>query len=219
MHRASRAIRLVRLPLLSAMLAVCTGLSLSSPAAEDAPATRSYADGPLTVDDFRAEPPADSGKLLAVTTTHLTFRIQHRYVVNNRRATAYLTEITIDAVVMPDRSWSKRPADKQLLDHEQGHFDLTMIEALRARLHFAQRGKLTKLTATGATSEEAVASLGTKVEREMRKFFDELFAIQQEYERATMHGTVRDVQAEHRGQQRATLQELAERLKKSRKGR
>lgn len=219
MNRPPSASHLLCTPLMSAMVAVCTGLPIGSPAAEDAPATRSYADGPLTVDDYRAEPPADSGRLLAITTTDLTYQAQHRYAVSNRKATAYLTEITVDAVVMPDKSWIKRRSDKRLLDHEQGHFDLTMIAALRARLHFAQRSQVAKLTTTGATREEAVASLQTRIEREMRKFFDELFAVQQEYDRATTHGTVPDVQTQHRRQQRETLKELTEKLKKSSKGR
>lgn len=177
--------------------------------------TRSYSTGPLTLADYQATPPNDRRGLDAFTTTEIRFNYNYRTRVTQRRATAYLTELNIDAVVLPSKSWNTRPSDVRLTDHEQGHFDITYIKSLRARLELARMKKKGKrLYSTGTTAQAAIDGLKHKTEGLMQPFLDTLLEEQHEYDRVTNHGLRRGPQAEQRRDQLETIKTLVEELKK-----
>jgi len=171
-----------------------------------APQQRPYEDGPLTAGDYRTEPPEDDGGLDAFTTTDLRFRYEYRSRTTPRRVTIWTTKIMADAVVVPGKSWNRRPEDTRLLDHEQGHFDLSYIAALRARLHFARQGRI---TATAASSEDAVRGLEKEIQRQMQEFVDAVLSEHHEYDRRTRHGLDRRAQLKERESQREEIARLS----------
>ena len=184
----------------------------AEPPRDNGAAVRRYEDGPLTAADYQGVPPEDSGRLLAWTTTDLRYHYRCQYNWTDQRAEAFLTEITIDAVLVPSRSWLKRASDRRLMDHEQGHFDLTMIATLRARVYFAEQLSKRRLQVTARTQEETLVALKNKVAEEMKPFLDGMAAEQAEYDRVTHHGTIPEQQARHRETQLEALKSLNGRL-------
>jgi hypothetical protein len=176
---------------------------------------RSYSAGPLTLADYQRAPPDDRQGLDALTTTDIRYNYNYQVRTTQRRAAAYLTDLSIDAVVLRSKSWTTRPSDRRLLDHEQGHFDITYISSLRARLELARmRAKGQRFYATGATSQAAVDGIKQKVEGFIQPFLDALLTEQREYDRVTSHGLQRDLQAEQRRKQLETIKTLVGELKK-----
>jgi hypothetical protein len=181
----------------------------------DGGSMRSYSTGPLTPADYQRSPPDDRQGLDALTTTDIRYSYNYQVRGTQRRSAAYLTDLSVDAVVLPSKSWTTRPSDRRLLDHEQGHFDITHITSLQARLELARmKKKGQRLYATGATSEAAIDGLKQKTEGFMQPYFDALLKQHHEYDRVTNHGLRRAAQAEQRREQLDTIKTLVEQLKK-----
>lgn len=162
---------------------------------------RSYELGPLTPQDFQAEFPAEDGGLDAWTTSELKFRYRYETQVRGRRATARITLVEVDAVVIRDQSWNRLPQDQELLDHEQGHFDLTQIAALETRLYFAGN----RIVRTAATPQRATEMVEAELNRKMQEFIQELKLRHEEYDRLTNHGQIASSQREQRRLQQQQL--------------
>ena len=175
--------------------------------------TRLYSTGPVTMEDFQAAPPDDRQGLDALTSADIRYNYNYRTRFTQRKATAYVTDVSVEAVLVRSKSWNTRPSDKRLLDHEQGHFDITYILVLRARLELARmRKKGQRLYATGATSQSAIDGLKQKVDGFFQPFLDALSTGHQEYDRETKHGLRRDDQAEQRREQLEAIKTLVEEL-------
>jgi hypothetical protein len=150
-----------------------------------------------------------------VTTTDIRFDYDYQVRFSRERATAYATKLKIDAVVDPSKSWIRLRSDARLMDHEQGHFDITYIATLRARLEAAKLAKKRqRFIVTAATPDAATDLLGQKVQQFMQPFFDAAFAEQKEYDVITKHGRIRTAQAEQRRKQIETIKSLTEELKR-----
>ena len=190
-------------------------LTWSSPAAlaADEKPARSYQDGPLTSDDYRASPPDDS-PLSAWTVTDIRWDYRYRCQQTGRTSRGYLTEFKADAIMVPAQSWNRHPDDKPLQDHEQGHFDLAMMAAWRTRLKFGDEQQRRQMMATGSTPEVAIDNLKNKLERELLATRARLLDEHHEYDRVTQHGRARAAQVEQRKAQLASLRELAAAVKK-----
>ena len=100
---------------------------------------RPYSNGPLTEADFRGKVPTE-GELAkspfqAFLFMDISWSSQYRTTGRGRVFTAHLTQFQATAASNPTRSWNHwgktRP---DLLDHEQGHFDITQIHAQRLEL-------------------------------------------------------------------------------------
>ena len=167
---------------------------------------RVYETGPLTPRDFQAAIPEDDRGLDAWTTSDLTYRYRYEARIVGRRATARVTQVDIEAVVIPGESWNRQPENLSLLDHEQGHFDLTQIAALKARLHFAQQ----RISRSAATAAGAVRSIESELQQKMGEFLDELKRQHEQYDRLTNHGRVVSRQLEQRGLQQEQLASLTQ---------
>jgi len=176
--------------------------------------TRDYSDGPLTAKDFQAPIPGfvRSVGRQALTTTDFRYEFEYRLYRSRRRTTARLSSIHIRAVVILSKSWNRQPGDARLMDHEQGHFDLTYIAVLRARLAFASR----RMTGGAASDEHAIKNLRQQLDRHFRLLKEELVAAHVEYDEITNHGMKSGPQEEQRNQQRRQIEELTKRLKPAR---
>lgn len=167
---------------------------------------RKYDEGPLTKDDFRAEP-QDIAGAAAKTITQLGYDFRYRYKSSARNTTATLDGITIEAYIRRDRSWNRKPDDKALLDHEQGHADIALIHCLQARLAFRKLQKGQGLSATASSLKEATAALEREVKKQMAAFEKSARDADAEYDRETRNGLGAQ-QAEWRRVQAETIQQL-----------
>jgi hypothetical protein len=173
---------------------------------------RPYDDGPLTADDFRADPPANL-PAKAHTGTELIHEYRYRYVATEASTTVTLTSFKVTAYIERDRSWNAEPENAALLDHEQGHADAAQIECLRTRAQFRQLVLGAKpLATTAPTLKEAVAALEKKIASLMAAHEQAVRDADAAYDKATEHGLGQG-QAEWRRVQKATLRQLEERSK------
>ena len=182
---------------------------------------RRYTDGPLAAADFRGQPPAfrpvpkdeDFISLIAYTTTELRYDSRFQTTRLRDRWIARLVSVEAFAIVLSDKSWNKRPGDERLLDHEQGHFDLTHAFALAMQLHLDERLKSRKRPqGVGDTSDAATRDLENKLRGELQPFFDDHVKAQRDYDRLTRHGDLKDAQSAQRKLQRDRVNELNDKL-------
>jgi hypothetical protein len=174
------------------------------PIAHAAEAPRKYAAGPLAPADFRAavpdpQPVKDGVRLRAMTDVEIRYTTRYRWdEPTSGKASARLTRFDCQAVLLPEKCWSKEPDDLRLLDHEQGHFDITEINARRAQKRFDQLIADQGLLGNGSDERSAVADLDKKVHDEMQKVFDRERDEQIKYDRVTNHGRNFAAQAKQR---------------------
>jgi Bacterial protein of unknown function (DUF922) len=165
---------------------------------------RTYADGPLSPADFRAAVPEpqtvkDGVKLRAMTETEIRYTTRYRWdEPTPGKVSARLTRFDCFAQLLPDKCWIKEPDDLRLLDHEQGHFDITEINARPAQKSFDKLIADQGLVGYGSDERSAVADLDKKVHDEMQKVFDREREEQIKYDRVTDHGRSFVAQAKQR---------------------
>ncbi len=176
---------------------------------DQVPRFRRYSTGALTAKDYQAPVPEDRGELDAYTTTDLRFEFEYRTYRSARRVRAWTTTIDVYAVVDRSKSWNQKPNDQRLLDHEQGHFALAHIAALRAQHHFATSGRV---SGVASGEEQAVANLQQDLERQVKRFMDELRDENHRYDECTQRGLNRAEQEKHRRNQREQIAALSARL-------
>lgn len=187
----------------------CTGL-----VARAADAPRKYADGPLAPADFRAavpdpRPVKDGLVLRAMSFTEIRYKTRHRWEESKQgQVTAWLVRLDCWSQFDGDKSWNKEPTDLRLLGHEQGHFDISELNARQAQKRFDKLIADKALVGRGRDERAAVADLNRKIQAEIKAVFDHERDEQSEYDRATNHG--RDFEAQAKERKR-----LDERLKES----
>jgi hypothetical protein len=179
---------------------------------------RRYADGPLTAADFLAETKPDDSTLevdpRAYCATEVRWEYRYGQSTRDRVITLRLERIDIYALVLRNESWNVRKDDKVLLDHEQGHFDLTHLHALRAQRHFAkllQSGRAPE--SKGRTEQQAVQILEQQIRSEIEPFLTQAKLAHRRYDEATRHGELGGPQAEQRRQQLDAIRAVVEDLK------
>jgi Bacterial protein of unknown function (DUF922) len=175
---------------------------------------RKYADGPIVPADFKAAVPdptpvKDGVKLRAMTHTDIRYTTRYRWdEAKTGTVTAWLTRFDCYAALLRDKCWIKEPMDLRLIDHEQGHFDITEINAGRAQKKFDQLIAEKSLTGHGHDEASAVADLDKQVRDQMQHVFDKEREEQIEYDRVTNHGRNHSAQAKQRRIQHDRIQEL-----------
>ncbi|HEV2973320.1 MAG TPA: DUF922 domain-containing protein [Pirellulales bacterium] len=176
--------------------------------------SRKYADGPIVPGDFKAAVPdptpvKDGVKLRAMTHTDIRYSTRYRWDESNPgMVSAWLTRFDCYAALVCDKCWIKEPMDLRLIDHEQGHFDITEINARRAQKKFDQLIAEKGLVGHGHEEASAVADLNRQVDDQMQQVFDKERDEQIEYDRVTNHGRNHSAQAEQRQIQLDRLREL-----------
>ncbi|MCA9224536.1 MAG: hypothetical protein KDA47_02955 [Planctomycetales bacterium] len=184
---------------------------------------RRYEHGPLTAADFRAPPPEVresiyGRRVLAYTFTECNYTYGYQYSFTDNSATASLTKLDFHAVLIPEKSWNATPGDARLLDHEQGHFDITHAAALAAQRQWDRRLRREKIEVRAATVDAAKRRLKDRVEQLIQPIFDELSAAHKTYDRETEHGTDAQQQSSHRHSQQQRLKSLGEELSERQTG-
>ncbi len=134
--------------------------------------------------------------------------------------TVTVKSISLVAVFLPDNSWYGPDAAAELLDHEQGHFDIAEINARRAAVELEKDRRAGKSISATANTRQAAHKAVLKKLNELRQLVDQRIAQENtEYDRSTGHGLNYSVQSEVRKIQeltRASLVEELERLKPKR---
>jgi hypothetical protein len=175
-----------------------------SAAAQEAAKERRYADGPLVAEDFHMEPPkpfptATGGvRLQATTYTELRFQYNYRYESAGAKFTAKATSVEFYSILLPDKSWNARPQDARLLDHEQGHFDLTELHARRAQTRIEKLLAEGVYHGAGASEAEARDKMLEGLNRDFQRHLTEMKDEQGVYDKDTRHGTDREKQGQWR---------------------
>lgn len=188
-------------------------------------AKRPYGDGPLTEADFKGKTPTEgelaNSPFQAFLFVDISWSSQYRTVGRSRVFTALLTQFQATAVSNPAKSWNhvgkKRP---DLLDHEQGHFDITQIHALRLELRMRKLLAAKKPpSGTGESEGAAIEALNALLDKESKEAKAVSDQENVEYDRLTAHGHALEKQHELRRVHHETLKKLAEELKAARKKR
>jgi|GEM_PF-960660 len=177
-------------------------LGLAAIQAQNPPAERRYADGPLTPADFKMAAPATlpiastGGPLHAATFTQMKFSYQYRFENVARQFQVKATEADCYAVLTGETSWIAKPEDAGLLLHEQGHFDITEIHARRTREKLNKQVVDGAYQGVGATEIEARDKMLVILNRDFEVQLSEMRAEQALYDRETMHGRNAEVQTQ-----------------------
>jgi len=174
-------------------------------------ALRPYGNGPLTAADYRCPPPnpvpqKNGVALAAMTFTSTHYNIRYRWKeVKPGKVEARLTSFDVTADVDRRQSWNMRPTDDRLLDHEQGHFDVTELWARRIQKKFNDLMATGAIVGHGTDEATAVADLDQQVDARVHDFLDLEHKEQEQYDITTHHGTYHKSQADERQKQLAAL--------------
>lgn len=174
-------------------------------------ALRPYRNGPLTAADFRCPPPnpvpqKNGVPLQSMTYTSLHYSIRYRWrEVKPKNVEARLTSFEAVAEVDRRQSWTTRPTDERLLDHEQGHFDVTELWARRLQKKFNELIAAGTIVGHGEDSATAIADLNGRVDARVQDYLDAEHKQQDQYDITTHHGTYHRSQADERQKQIAAL--------------
>lgn len=184
----------------------------SSPATE--PAERAYAEGKLSAADFQAKPPVereveDGIPLEAKVYTRVRYRYRYKSFTTTTRVKLTLTEFAAEAAVDRTQSYLRQPQNRALIDHEQGHFDITQHAALSAQAAVDKEMQRRDIVAEGKTLGDAEKQLVAKIERLMSPAVEANDREQVEYDHLTKHGTLAGPQAAARQQQLERLAKWA----------
>lgn len=176
-------------------------------------ALRPYSDGPLTAEDFRCPPPnpvpqKNGVYLSAMTYTTLHYSTRYRWhEPTPKNFEARLTHFEIVAQVDRRQSWTTRPTDDRLLDHEQGHFDVIEAWARRIQKNINAMISAGTMIGHGDTEAAAISDLNHQVDVRVDDLMAAERKAQDQYDIATRHGTDRLAQAMERRNQVAALKE------------
>jgi len=191
-------------------IAAGLGITVATGGAEPPPLRR-YTDGPLTATDFAMVPPTPRPTLLngipqvANTYSEIRYTLKWKGQETHGVMTLTVSEFDMFAVLLPDRSWNTRSRDLRILDHEQGHFDISEIYARQGRELFQQKIKDKKLVSRAKTEAEAKKQLDELVKKEFADFYATCEAAQKAYDVTTRHGLEIEAQATARKEQREKL--------------
>lgn len=205
-------------PLLRA-ISLCIGLSLSlSLGLAEA---RDYLEGPVTAKDFQAKPPALTQRLDAVQQTQeqaeiatgisIATHIASQYRLDSQSAvvSSEVEKIELRTLMTPEKSWLDPESydDAELLQHEQGHFDLTEIQRRQLQLRLdglRAEGKLAMKEVFGPDRSETQLQADMERQRELlQQRLNEAVEVarqleaeaQKRYDRDTFHGINKEQQA------------------------
>ena len=138
----------------------------------------------LTAGDFKGAPDPNSG-YLATTFTHLTYQYRRPVSCSDKAKIRFQFET---GITVGDKSWMKFDKIKsklllqELLDHEQGHYDIAASLA----------DKLQKILSATCFSRTQYAGQIDSVYKSVSKYYDTL---QVSYDQETGHGLNKEGQA------------------------
>ncbi|HIF35041.1 MAG TPA: hypothetical protein EYG57_05620 [Planctomycetes bacterium] len=169
-----------------------------------------YTARPLVWENFRGSVPDPKPvQMNAATRTSIRISFRYRTLARSNRIYLEVTEVSVFAVFLRDKSWVDGRVNKRLLDHEQGHFDNAHIFALKAQKKFDEVLKGRKKIRVSGTSNSKVMKLReAEIDKILQPFVRELAEEDVRYDQVTNHGRRMDVQAEERKVHARLLKEL-----------
>lgn len=176
---------------------------------------RRYDAGPLQRKEFIGRPDRSTGRTAATMT-----RVMFQYRFRSRRIRAGKVEVRLTSmeaysIFLPRESWWISSPDPELLDHEQGHFDIAELAARRVQLVFDRMlAKRESISAQARTEAAATELVVKKLEKVMKTINEQSNEENREYDRSTNHGLHRQSQTEHRRVHQLTLAKLEKELAK-----
>ena len=151
--------------------------------------SRRYEHGPLVKKDYQGTVP-DSIKNFAAS-TEIEVRYDYRYQLHqkNQRFQIYVTDLDIYSIMLTKKSWNRELYNVRLLDHEQGHFDIGEIFALKAEIEMARKMKdKWRFFSTGKSKASVIAKLEATLDQQFSRIVSEMKNEQVAYDKATNHG-------------------------------
>lgn len=206
---------------LPSVLLLAVPLALGAHAEDQLPQhLRPYDDGMLEAGDFRAavpdpRPEADGLRLMALTWTEIRYEFRYR-ISASTPTTLSLESIEFQALFDRSKSWNSEKSNRELLDHEQGHFDLAAIHALRLQLAFEKRLRDGRGITVEGSEQQAVPGMRREIDREFQSTLDALTNANQEYDEVTSHGIKGVEQEQERQKHAAQLMRAIEELRELR---
>jgi hypothetical protein len=174
-----------------------------------------YPERPLEPRDFRGkvpdERPLEEPRIEAYSHTELRYQFDARTRGRAGRYTSELTSITVHALLDRSQSWNAQPQSLELLDHHQGHFDLTEITAREAERQLrAMIRPPRRLTGRGRTEPEAIRDLERQIQEHLAGHVESLKRDIDYFDQITRYGTLPDMEARERHKQKQLLERSAE---------
>ncbi len=209
--------------LILSVLAASLGLGLAQAEPVSRPGDLVWAaDVRLRWDDFQGPvDPTAAPRRVAMTAASLSWGYGYGLERGDGRCFYRITNVDVQAIFNRQDSWA-RPGHRtdRVLEHEQGHFDITQLFKLKLE---ELTGELigVRHACEGDSVDEASDFTEQAARRAVSGVADEIWlehvAAQEAYDEQTHHGTVRDVQsawleAIERGVDEGTWRSIADRL-------
>lgn len=169
---------------------------------------RLYTNGPLTRADFSSKPANADTSFGASTDTELRYHVEFDFIVGPNGATCQVKKLIFYAVLNPKLTWADPNKIDELLDHEQGHFDITYKHALLAKKDLDPKVAKRQLRAVGFTPETARSALVKQLDQLIQPYAERGIAENKAYDESTRHGALAEAQAEWRARQSKEIGEL-----------
>lgn len=152
---------------------------------------------PLTWADFRgAADPDASPRTAALTAASISVGYELE-VRSNGRCFFEIANVQTEAVFHTERSWVRDGGRTDLvLEHEQGHFDLTQVFRMMLEREAARLVGDARRCPNRDAMAAAEADAAERVRAVRDPIFLELDRVQAQYDAETGHGTLADVQRE-----------------------
>ena len=159
---------------------------------------------------FQAAVP-ENADLDAVVYARLNYSYSYEQRTIGQNCVIKCTNIVCCGEQLPDRSWMREEAPRDLIDHEQGHFDIAELIAKKAQMRLRYLVRKEKLFGKAATAKEAEAELVKRLRIHLGPFDRELAIQNDAYDRQTEHGRNVKEQRAARREQKRQLRELSKR--------
>lgn len=175
--------------------------------APNAKTMRLYSNGPLTLADYSSRPSDAPEGFGAMTDSELRYHAEYEFVAFPGGVTCQIKKLILYAVLSPKTTWADPNRIRELLDHEQGHFDITQKHVLLAQKALNPKVAKRQLKTNASSAELARDLLAKALEAEIRPYSERGKAENKAYDESTRHGTLLEAQTEWRERQ---LEELAD---------
>jgi len=184
--------------------------------AEEKPTTVRYGERPLKGTDFLApvpnERPVENPRAEAYSHTEVQFTFNYRATRRGGKFRAQLKDIQFFSIFVCEKSWNALPNDSQLLDHHEGHFDITQIATLQLQIAWREKTAQEKMVGEGKDEQSAVGDLEKKIKEELHGLDATLQREHQYFDEGTRYGTDPEKEMVARKRQKKRLAELNEEL-------
>lgn len=183
----------VSLPIVVIMVMVLislNALTASSVLAQDSGSNlRRYEQGPLVKKDYQGSAPDTIKQFAASTEIEVRYEYSYQLYQKDQQFQIYVTDIEVYSIMLQKKSWNRQLYNVRLLDHEQGHFDIGQIFALKAQIEIARKMKdKRRFLSTGKTKAGVIAKLEETLSQEFFHIVTEMTEAQIAYDGVTNHG-------------------------------